>query len=391
MARAVHSGGRGRLATVLLPRGLHPLAWWVWAVGLAVAATRTSNPVLLALVLAVAGLVVAARRGDAPWARAFRIYLVVGLVIIAIRIVFRILLGAAPEGSAGHLIFRLPVVPLPGWVAGIHVGGRIEVESVLAAAYDGLRLATMLCCVGAANALANPKRALRSLPGALYEIGIAVVVALTMAPQMIESGQRVLRARRLRGETGGRFRLLHRVVLPVLQDALTRSLSLAAAMDSRGYGRTSQASPAARCTSAALLLGALIALAVGAFGVLDPGTTGPYGLPTLLVGAALACAGLWAGGRRVSRSRYRPDRWLLPEWVVAGSGVVAAAAFLGPGTAAVLNPSLQPLQWPQVALVPVLGLLVAAVPAIAAPMLPRLPGRASRGATRSTEATAVTR
>ena len=35
---------------------------------------------------------------------------------------------------------------------------------------------TMLCCIGAANALANPKRALRVLPGALYELGTAVAV-----------------------------------------------------------------------------------------------------------------------------------------------------------------------------------------------------------------------
>jgi len=51
-----------------LPRVLHPVAWWIWALGLATAASLTTNPLLLALVLGVAGIVVAARRTDAPWA-----------------------------------------------------------------------------------------------------------------------------------------------------------------------------------------------------------------------------------------------------------------------------------------------------------------------------------
>ena len=30
-----------------LPRALHPGAWWLWALGLATAASRTTNPLLL--------------------------------------------------------------------------------------------------------------------------------------------------------------------------------------------------------------------------------------------------------------------------------------------------------------------------------------------------------
>ena len=42
------SPGRSRLAVVSrLPRTLHPGAWWLWALGLATAASRTTNPLLL--------------------------------------------------------------------------------------------------------------------------------------------------------------------------------------------------------------------------------------------------------------------------------------------------------------------------------------------------------
>ncbi|MGH3097446.1 MAG: energy-coupling factor transporter transmembrane component T [Streptosporangiales bacterium] len=356
-----------------LARGLHPVAWWLWALGLAVAASRTTNPVLLALVLVVAALVVTTRRGDAPWARGFRSYLLLGLIVIAIRVVFHALLGTS-SGQHAHVLVRLPELPLPAWAAGIEIGGPVVLEGVLGACYAGLRLAVLLACIGAANVLANPKRALRVLPGALYEIGVSVVVALTVAPQIVESGQRVLRARRLRGDTRRWLSAVRGIAVPVLQDALARSLSLAAAMDSRGYGRTAGVSARSRRASAALLLAGLLGLAVGAYGVLAGDASYGLGLPVLLAGAACCCAGLLTGGRRVRHSRYRPDPWGLPESLVAGSGVAAAcvmvvAAGYAPGA---LTPSLYPLGWPTVSLLPLAGLAVAALPAVAAPPTPRV-------------------
>ena len=56
----------------------------------------------------------------------------------------------------------------------------------------------MLICLGAANALANPRRLLRSMPPALHEVSTAVVVAMSVFPQLAESFVRVRRARRLR-------------------------------------------------------------------------------------------------------------------------------------------------------------------------------------------------
>ncbi len=50
-------------------RRLHPGAWWLWALGLATAASRTTNPLLLLLIIAVASLVVAVHRSDTVWAR----------------------------------------------------------------------------------------------------------------------------------------------------------------------------------------------------------------------------------------------------------------------------------------------------------------------------------
>jgi energy-coupling factor transport system permease protein len=363
-----------------IPRALHPVAWWVWALCLAVAVSRTSNPLLLLLVLAVVGFVVARRRTEAPWARAFRYYLALALVVIVVRIVFRMVFasGIAPTD---HILFRLPHIPTPHWYAGVSLGGPVSLEAMLAATYDGLRLGTLLCCIGAANALANPRRALRVLPGALYELGVAVVVSITVAPQLVESVQRVRRARRLRaGQTSG-IRALRAIAIPVLEDAFERSLRLAAAMDSRGYGRTGRATPRSRRLTGALMIVGMIGLVVGTYGLLDGTAPRFLGLPSIAVGALACVAGLLLGGRRISRSSYRPDPWRGPEWLVAGCGLASVVLLYASSSydAAALSPSLSPLSFPSLPLLPTVAILLAAVAGFAAP--PPETARALRVAT----------
>ncbi|OOQ48166.1 cobalt ABC transporter permease [Streptomyces antibioticus] len=351
-----------------LPRLLHPMAWWVWALALATAVSRTNNPLLLFLVLAVLGYVVTARRTEAPWARGFKYYLYLALTVVAIRVVFRAVFatGITPRD---HFLFSLPHLPTPDWYAGIRIGGPVSLEALLSAATDGLRLACMLCCIGAANTLANPKRALRVLPGALYELGVAVTVALSVAPQLVQSVQRVLRARKLRaGRTRG-ARALRGIAVPVLEDALERSLRLAAAMDSRGYGRAGRATPRSRRITGALMLLGMCGLCAGAYGLLDATAPAFLGLPALGLGALLCVAGLRLGGRRVTRTAYRPDPWRLPEWAVAGSGVLAAVLLLTHlgYDPAQLNPTFYPLTWPRLPLVPTAAILLAGTAGFLAP------------------------
>ncbi len=348
--------------TALLPRQLHPGAWWLWALGLVAAATRTLNPLLLLLILAAAAYVVTARRTDAPWARSFAVFFKLALVVLAVRFVAQVLLGVA---AGETVLVTLPQLPLPDWAAGVAVGGAVTLESVVAAFTDGLQLATILACIGAANALANPKRLLAAVPAALYEVGVAVVVALSFAPSLVTSVQRIRAARRLRGRPDRGLRSLVSVALPVLEEALERSIALAASMDSRGYGRRAEVSAATRrLTGTSTLLG-LLGIAVGIYGVLDATSPPVLGLPTLLAGLVLAGGGLVLGGRRAVRTRYRPDPWTAPEWITAGSGLAAAVLVIVGGVIApeALAPSTHPLVVPPLPLLPTVGVLLALLPA----------------------------
>lgn len=339
----------------------------MWALGLAVAASRTRNPVLLILILAVAGFVVAARRSDAPWANSYVAFLKLGLMVIAVRVVLQALLSTRSQGNT--VLFMLPEIPLPDWANGVKLGGEVTAEALITALYDGGQLAVMLCCVGAANALASPRRLLKSLPGALYEMGVACVVALTFAPQLVTDARRIRAARRLRGRTRGSFRT---TAMPVLEGALDRSVELAAAMDSRGYGRTAHVPRRQRrITGASVLLG-LLGIALGVYSLLTDAMAVPVAGAALVIGLLLAAGAMAVGHQRVTRSRYRPDPWALPEWLVVLSGAIPAATMIAAAARSVEGLVLAgPMVVPPVPLVPVIGLLVGLAPALAAPPLTR--------------------
>ncbi|GAB3647524.1 CbiQ family ECF transporter T component [Glycomyces tarimensis] len=351
------------------------MAWWGWALLLATAASRTANPWLLLLVIAVSGLVVIWCRGDEPWSGAYRVFLFIGAGAIAVRMMFYVVFGGA-DGAT--VLFELPSIRLPEWAAGFRLGGAVSAEGALAAAYDGLRLATLLVCVGAANALASPRRLLRSVPAALYEVSVAVVVALSVAPQLVASVARVRRARALRGNTRRNpANLMRTVVVPVLHDALDRSLALAAAMASRGYGRATGIAAAARRTTSALLLMGLLGMCAGAYALLGSATPGPVAWLLLAIGAGAAVVGLAFASRRVPHTRYRTDRFTGRDWALLTSGAAAVAgtvlsAVAEPGT---IWPVTNPLTMPQLPMYAACGVLIAAAPAILVPNTPTKAGR----------------
>lgn len=329
-------------------------------------ASVTTNPLIHLLLIAVLVLVVTARRGDSPFARAFRYYVILGGIVIAVRVVLHILVGL----KFGTIeLVRLPSIDLPSWAAGIVLGGTIYLEGLLRALTEGLRLATIIICVGAANALANPKRLLRAFPAALHDIGTALVVAVSVAPQLAESVVRVMRARRLRGDHRTGLRGLKHIAIPVLHDTLERSIHLAASMDSRGYGRRETSDPRTERATTALTFAGLILAMLGLYGVFVTVGFSPFGWPLLALGLLLSQAGLRRAGRAVRRTAYRPDVWRAPEWVTIGCGLVAVAATLVTRRLdpdALLLP-LEPLGWPALPLVTLLGLLASAAPAVLTP------------------------
>lgn len=348
----------------MTPRALHPLAWWGWAGLLGAAALRTTNPLLCGLVVAVSWFVVASRRQDAPWARSFSTLFKIGVVILIIRVLLQVLFA---DRLPGRLLFTLPEARLPDWAAGVSLGGPVTAEALAQAVYPGLQLLALLAVLGAASTLADPYRLVRALPASLYEVGLALGVGFTLAPQLGTEVGRVRGARRLRGRPTTGLAGLRGVAVPVLEGALERSIALAATMDARGFGRRDPERGGA-WLPAIIPVAGLLALAIGTYAVADNGPGARFGLGLLGVGAVLVVAGVAVGGRRSVRTRYRPDPWGAAEWVTVGAGALALVLMVVAGrTGTALAGEVAPLRLPTLPPLPALGLLFAAAPALVTP------------------------
>ena len=212
---------------------LHPLTWWIWAGLLAIAIVRFQSTVLTLLCVgSVAGLVFWLRE-DAPWGKSFSWTLKLSLWILFVRTLIGILIGVPIPGTT---LFTLPIIELPNWMPGIRIGGAVTSERLSSAVSEGILICAIILIFGAAASLTSPHRLLRILPVYVYEFGVSVVIATSALPQLVTSVSRIRQAQMLRGQSLRGFRSWKRIAIPLLEESLARSLDLAAAMDSRGYG-----------------------------------------------------------------------------------------------------------------------------------------------------------
>ena len=239
-------------------------------------------------------------RSSKLWGKSIRFYLFLGAFVVAIRVLFRIVFSTGIE--SGEIALNLPILNL----GPIGLLGPVSFATLSAALSDGLRLAAIIIAIGMANTLANPKRLLKSTPGALYEIATAMTVAINLAPQLIESLQRVRKARSLRGRSKG-LTALPSIVIPALEDTIEQSLALAASMDARGFGRRGELNQAEIIASRALSLGGLLALSLATYFFLAT-KQDALGITLALVGIASIAVTIRLASRRNLRTRHKKQR-----------------------------------------------------------------------------------
>ena len=213
-----------------MKKPLHPLTLWIWALLTAIGVVALDSTWVALAAMGVAVLIVKVRADGSPWNATFAWSLRIAAFIIAIRAIVGVLIGVPIPGTE---LFRLPILQLPSWMPGIRIGGAVTAERLSSSLHEGIIIATMILLFGAASALTSPHKLLRVLPFFIYEIGITLVIAASVFPQLVQSLQRIRKAQRLRGIEKIGIRSL---ALPLLEEALTRSLQLAESMDSRGYG-----------------------------------------------------------------------------------------------------------------------------------------------------------
>jgi energy-coupling factor transporter transmembrane protein EcfT len=205
---------------------------WGFFIFLSFAVIATGSVLVALGAVGVAAIFVQLRREEGPWGSSFKWSLVAGLYLLAIRLVAGIFIGVPRSGST---LFTIPQVDLPNWLPGIRIGGDVTLERLTTSLGEGIIIASVIALFGAANSVTSPRKLLRTLPTSLYQVGVALTIATTVLPQLVSSISRIRAAQFLRN--GKRVRISS-IALPLLEESLTRAISLAQSMESRGYGRS---------------------------------------------------------------------------------------------------------------------------------------------------------
>lgn len=297
-------------------RTLHPLAWWGWGILLAIATSRAGNLWLLGIIILASMIVTFSRRTNDPWAYALAIGIKIACAALFLRMLIALIFGVPGEGK---VLFTIPRIRLPEWLAGIILGGNVTVERLRFVFLESLTIFALVVTVAAASSLANPKQTLRALPGILHEAGVALIIATTLIPHFAMSVRRIRQARKLRGDTE-RFGF-KKTLVPLFEEALERALILAESMEARGYGHKPRRNLSTLPTifllaGLAFLLYSIISLVIG----------NSYQF-SLIFSGALITVGLYLGNRNNSRTKYRPIPWRANETfvIVMTSGAIALA------------------------------------------------------------------
>jgi energy-coupling factor transport system permease protein len=212
---------------------MNSITWWLWSIILAATAIRTQSNLYIFLLILLFVLVVKKRQNLEQWGNPFKLTVQLAFAAMIIRMIFAILIGTPLPGD---VLFSLPQLQLPDWLAGVRVGGEVTSERLLMVFTESMKFAIVLIAFGAASALSSPVQFIKMISGRVYLFGVILIIAISVLPQIVQSFNRVLAARRMRGLERLSIKNFRSVITPVLEESLERALDLSAAMESRGFG-----------------------------------------------------------------------------------------------------------------------------------------------------------
>lgn len=264
----------------------HPAIWMLWLATAATLVMLARHP-FYALLLLLAARLVAARCAAAPAVWQLPFWRLSAVVLG---------LGALYNGlflhSGATVLGRLPA----HWPL---IGGPITAEALVFGLGNGLTLLALLAVFLAFNAAVSPTALLQLAPGALRDVGLVLLIALTYAPETARHWRRIEAAQALRGHAVRGWRDWQPLLMPLLIGGLERALNLAESMAARGYGGVPDGR-AARRWQVALLIG----LGLGLAGWLWALWGSRWGYALLAGGALTAVAALRHIGRLTPRTHF---------------------------------------------------------------------------------------
>ena len=201
---------------------MNPRALAAWSLSGITIALASGNPVYRVLVLLCAlNVLVALRRPDASLRGLTIALFVAGIIAIAVT--------TLASHTGDHAFLVLPsAIPV--------VGGALTVEAAVFGATTGLGIAAAVLAAAPLSLVVMPNSLVDALPSSLARTGAAIGTALNLIPGIARSATEIRDAQRMRGWRPGRVREWPDLAVPVVLTALESSITLAEAMEARGYG-----------------------------------------------------------------------------------------------------------------------------------------------------------
>lgn len=216
---------------------IHPIAIWAWAFALAILQSRSTTLSILIISTIIFISFFRFRQGksrslsDQPNPIQIAIYF--ALFAAVIRLIFGIIIGVP---QSGNILFTLPNLPLPNWLAGITIGGAVSLERLQLVGIEILKFSAVLVTFAFATSVTSVNQLIRIFIRRFRSIGTAMLIALSLIPQLIISIQRIKIAQRMRGIKRVGFRNWQSIAAPVIEESLDRAIDLAANLESKGFG-----------------------------------------------------------------------------------------------------------------------------------------------------------
>jgi energy-coupling factor transport system permease protein len=201
---------------------MNPRALGAWALAGVTIALATGNPVYRVLVLLCALNVVMALRRPGASVRGL-------LIALAVAAAIAIATTTLASHTGQHAFLVLP--------SGIPViGGPLTLEAALFGLSTGIGIAAAVLAAAPLSLVLEPHALVDALPAALARTGAAIGTALNLIPGIARSATEIRDAQRMRGWRSRRVREWPDLAVPVVLTALEGSITLAEAMEARGYG-----------------------------------------------------------------------------------------------------------------------------------------------------------
>lgn len=342
-------------------------AWLVWGAAASMPLLIGRHPLVIAELLTIV-LVVRAVCLSPEKARGWGWILWVAMIALPIGVLFNMLTVRAGDAE----LFRIPAsVPL--------VGGTVTWNAVAYGLLSGVTIVTLLAVGTTVASGMDWSTLMRSMPARASGIAVAGSVAWAFLPQMATSWREIREAQVARGHQWRGVRDVVPLVVPLMAGGLDRSITMAEALESRGFGSATTPGDSQRLP--AIGHGAALTLAILTLYLFTVGQ--PYQAMTSSFLAVLAAVVGTKAGRgtvRVSPTQYRAVVWDRNDALISISAVVTimtTAVALHVTPSALRYDPYPVLIWPDTEFWLIFTLSLLLMPAVVASDRRSSPGRTS--------------